>query len=80
MTHGWIGPHSFTVLVQVLREAKEKKEQDFADKWKQMKTGVLQSVGSIAVSVISNDSFACQDVSTLPCPALPWLRQARTGP
>jgi hypothetical protein len=25
--------------MQVLREAKEKKEQDFADKWKQMKTG-----------------------------------------
>ncbi len=26
-------------LAEVLREAKEKKEQDFADKWKMMKTG-----------------------------------------
>jgi hypothetical protein len=26
-------------LVEVLREAKEKKQADFADKWKQMKTG-----------------------------------------
>ncbi len=63
-------------LVEVLREAKEKKEEDFQAQWRQMKQGIpssllLSSSCSLTKALMQLDSFSN---ALFPVRKLGWLQ------